>query len=183
MFNRILFILSIFLFSSTLVLASCGGSGKKETGAQDMHGKEMHNKGMMQSHDEHSGDHKMPGDKEASGHKMHHDSGEMSTLKNAEALYTCPMHPDVITADVSTPCPLCNMKLKKMSDEKVKELLSSNPRGCPMDPIVVKGDSKTENCPVCNMKLGAIKLSYHSDADFAAKPGGLSTPDCGCCES
>ncbi|NQU05731.1 MAG: hypothetical protein HQ568_06535 [Calditrichaeota bacterium] len=103
-----------------------------------------------------------------SNHDMHNDSGEMNMggtmrmegtmnkVNSAEALYDCPMHPEVISAEADTPCPLCNMKLNKMSNEEVRELHSSHLKGCPMHPIVVKGDSKTANCPVCNMKLRTI---------------------------
>lgn len=92
--------------------------------------------------------------KAPSGHTS--AGGTMHKVNTAKTLYTCPMHSEVVSAEASTPCPLCKMELKKMTGAKVKELRSSHPRGCPMDPIVVNGNTKTEKCPVCKMKLSHI---------------------------
>ncbi len=128
-------IVTILLLVTGLAIG-CGGKDKP---AEDMHA-------TMESHD----------------HDMHEEGGKMDmggtmgAVQSAEALYTCPMHSEVISADAATPCPLCKMTLNKMTDEKVKELRTSHPKGCPMDPIVTKGDSEMNNCPVCKMKLNTI---------------------------
>ncbi len=73
----------------------------------------------------------------------------------AETLYVCPMHAEVISADVEQPCPLCGMKLKAMSEEARAQLMELELNGCPMDPIVMSG-VKPADCPVCGMKLSKI---------------------------
>ena len=141
MINRIIIIAVILLVASSFVFAGCGACCKMRKAHQegDVHSHEMH--GMKH---EDSGSMKM--------------GGAMNELLTAEKLYTCPMHADVVTANAETPCPLCNMKLKEMPAEKVKELRDSHPKGCAMCSIAVKGDSKLENCPGCKMKLSAIEM-------------------------
>ncbi|RJP82624.1 MAG: hypothetical protein C4524_00495 [Candidatus Zixiibacteriota bacterium] len=39
----------------------------------------------------------------------------------AKDLYTCPMHPEFITANAEAECPQCGMKLEKLSEEKAAE--------------------------------------------------------------
>lgn len=71
----------------------------------------------------------------------------------ADTLYTCPMHPEIITDNPNARCPLCGMNLKQMPDGDVQELRASHPKGCPMDPVVYPGDSEAEKCNICGMDL------------------------------
>jgi protein-arginine kinase activator protein McsA len=80
----------------------------------------------------------------------------MNNVFTADKLYTCPMHPEVVTDNGEARCPLCGMNLKQMSDEEVTKLRESHPKGCVMDPIVVPGDSQVEKCPICGMNLKEI---------------------------
>lgn len=71
----------------------------------------------------------------------------------AKELYTCPMHPEVITDHPNADCPICGMNLAKLSDKQISSLQDSKPKGCPMDPIVVSGNHSTEDCSICGMNL------------------------------
>jgi hypothetical protein len=90
---------------------------------------------------------------------MDHAKGtSLGMIMTAENLYSCPMHSEVVAVDAETSCPICNMDLTPMSQVDVEKLRSSHPAGCPMDPIVVAGDSDTEACPICKMDLTEIQL-------------------------
>ena len=80
----------------------------------------------------------------------------LAYVYTADALYTCPAHPILISDDAEAMCPRCNAKLEKMSDEDVAELRASHPKGCASCVIVVPGDSPMENCPKCGMALVSI---------------------------
>jgi FtsP/CotA-like multicopper oxidase with cupredoxin domain len=75
--------------------------------------------------------------------------------------WTCPMHPDVVTAETGT-CPTCGMKL-----------IPQDPSSwtCPMHPDVVAAEPGT--CPACGMKLipqvaGAADSAGHSHSHDTA---------------
>jgi transcription initiation factor IIE alpha subunit len=66
----------------------------------------------------------------------------------AKFLYTCPMHPEVIT-DMPGKCPKCGMDLVK---KKVNKIYT-----CSMHPEVVS--DKPGKCPKCGMELVEKKSS------------------------
>ncbi len=84
----------------------------------------------------------------------------MGAIYSGSKLYTCPMHPEVITDNSDAKCPLCNMNLSELSAKQTKTLRMSHPKGCPMDPIVIEG-KKTENCTICKMNLRKIEMPKH----------------------
>ena len=57
-------------------------------------------------------------------------------------VYTCPMHPEIIT-DKPGICPKCGMTLVKKKTDKIYT--------CTMHPEVIS--DKPGNCPKCGMKL------------------------------
>ena len=99
------------------------------------------------------------GQKQEARQHEHAMSGKaLSSVYTADTLYTCPMHPEVVTAAADAKCPICNMNLKKMSDEAVSKLRGSHPKGCAMCNIVVSGASEMTQCPKCNMKLVEVPM-------------------------
>lgn len=147
MFYNIFKIVAVSTLISSLALVGCGGGGKTDQASKQTSHEGMSSGEMMPSHGEESTTHQM--------------EGTMDKVFTAEKLYTCPMHPEVVTADAEQNCPLCHMKLTALTDEKVTKLKSSHPKGCPMDLIVVKDDSEIDTCPVCNMKLKVIEQHDH----------------------
>jgi len=91
--------------------------------------------------------------------------GTMDVVFSAESLYSCSMHPAVVTDNPEALCPECGMKLEKMSDEKVAELRASQPKGCPMCAMVVPGDSEMEKCPTCDMELKEIHKHEQGESE------------------
>jgi hypothetical protein len=84
---------------------------------------------------------------------------ETKTEKKSEcsqtALYTCPMHPDVIQNKPGK-CPKCGMDLVKKESKTVYS--------CPMHPEVTS--DKPGKCPKCGMDLKEIKeQGMHKDND------------------
>ena len=93
----------------------------------------------------------------------------MMKVYTADSLYTCPMHPAVISADAKQDCPICGMHLKAMTAEQRKSLESTELVGCPMDPIVMPLAKDQAPCPVCGMKLSPIPVpTKQADAGPAA---------------
>ncbi len=136
--SKIVFALVIVFALSGLGYSHCGSCG---TGDKDAEKTGHSHSGMEQSM------HK----------KQTMMNGTMEKVYDAEHLYTCPMHPEVVAVDKETKCPLCNMNLAVMSDKDVKKLRSDDLKGSQMHPIVVKKESDVENCPVCEMKLVEIE--------------------------
>jgi hypothetical protein len=71
----------------------------------------------------------------------------LAVVHTADALYQCPMHPEIVTDHAAARCPECGMNLEKMSDESLAELRASNPKGCLMCAYVVPGDAEATQCP------------------------------------
>jgi transcription initiation factor IIE alpha subunit len=67
---------------------------------------------------------------------------ESKSDSTAKYVYTCPMHPEIIT-DKPGKCPKCGMTLEKKKVDKIYT--------CTMHPDVIS--DKPGNCPKCGMKL------------------------------
>jgi hypothetical protein len=67
---------------------------------------------------------------------------ESKSDSTAKYVYTCPMHPEIIT-DKPGKCPKCGMTLVKKKVDKIYT--------CTMHPDVIS--DKPGNCPKCGMKL------------------------------
>ncbi len=85
----------------------------------------------------------------------------MSDVFEADKLYQCPMHLEIVTSDSDARCPHCNMFLEEMSSEKVMELRDSHPHGCVMCPVIRPEAEKDEKCSVCGMSLQPIEHKKH----------------------
>lgn len=93
----------------------------------------------------------------------------------AEALYTCPMHAAVVSADPKLDCPLCGMHLSPLGAEARAALVAQKLVGCPMDPIVVPARNAPP-CPICGMALSAIA------APNAGTSAAAPVAPAGCCK-
>ena len=82
-------------------------------------------------------------------------------LNSAERLFTCPMHPEFVSTDSNANCPICKMQVRAMSGEQVKALRDSHPKGCLMCSMVVPGDSKMTECPMCKMEMHSLEDHDH----------------------
>jgi FtsP/CotA-like multicopper oxidase with cupredoxin domain len=75
------------------------------------------------------------------------DMGEPAVAAGGAPIYTCPMHPEVVSDDPGR-CPSCGMKL----------IAEAAPTGfaCPMHPDVTSATA--DRCPECGMKLIPARL-------------------------
>ncbi|MBC8367159.1 hypothetical protein H8E52_07105 [bacterium] len=113
--------------------------------------------------------------------KMQFPDATMEKAYQAEALYTCPMHSEVISDDVELECPICGMDLKQMVEEKVVELRSQELFGCPMCAIVRSGEAVEEGCTVCGMNLLAIPHNCESLHDNHDETSLMKVGEGACC--
>lgn len=84
----------------------------------------------------------------------------------AKALYSCPMHPEIVSTDAEAVCGACNMNLQVMSDKQMHVLLHSDPKGCSMCSVVMPGDAEQTDC-ACGMKLTTLNAPSMSPAHSA----------------
>ena len=73
---------------------------------------------------------------------------EAGNMRQAGALYTCPMHPEFVSDNPKVRCPECEMKLVKKKDVPAGTQLYT----CPMHPEFVS-DNPKDRCSICEMKL------------------------------
>ncbi len=89
---------------------------------------------------------------------------EMDFEATEGAVYSCPMHPDVVSEEPGR-CPQCGMKLLPMEAPETTYV-------CPMHPDVTS--DSPDRCPECGMKLVPAHLvdtSQHAGHDMHAAPG------------
>jgi FtsP/CotA-like multicopper oxidase with cupredoxin domain len=89
-----------------------------------------------------------------------------TSARATASLWTCPMHPDVISAEPGT-CPQCGMKLIPAA--------ATQAWTCPMHPEVASAEPGT--CPQCGMKLVPNSEAAPADAHHESEHGGHSAHD------
>jgi len=104
-------------------------------------------------------------------HSKMHKSSDTLLVKGAQQatekeMYTCPMHPKVMS-DKPGKCPQCGMALKKKGSSKVKT--QSVSYVCPMHSEVVS--DKPGTCSKCGMKLRKAKTSTDIKSDHKNRKG------------
>jgi len=77
----------------------------------------------------------------------HHHQHKPVEASGKEAIYTCPMHPEV-QQDHPGDCPKCGMALEPLTPTSIQ---SKTQYTCPMHPEIVRDESG--NCPKCGMAL------------------------------
>ena len=73
---------------------------------------------------------------------------DMGVPEGVDVVYTCPMHPEVVSEEPGS-CPKCGMKLLAQAAEETTY-------ACPMHPEVTS--DKPDRCPKCGMKLVSAAL-------------------------
>lgn len=81
--------------------------------------------------------------------------GDQKAIGGHAAQYTCPMHPEIVTAEPGS-CPKCGMAL-----EAIVSINLATEYFCPMDPEVVS--DKPGSCPKCGMALEPKTPSLEED--------------------
>ena len=79
---------------------------------------------------------------------MHQQKKEVPTKKATKVIYTCTMHPEIVS-DKPGKCPVCKMDLvkKEVSTKELAKMVYT----CPMHPVVAS--VKPGKCPICKMNL------------------------------
>lgn len=97
-----------------------------------------------------------PAGQHASSHNAaQHEQHAPTSHKEIQPLYTCPMHPKVIS-DKPGRCPECGMNLvPKAKETTVATDAEKTSYVCPMHPNIVS--DRPGNCPICGMNLVLVK--------------------------
>ena len=89
-------------------------------------------------------------------------SADPKPSNEREAVYTCPMHPQIRQAKPG-PCPICGMALELVIDPVAMTGKRRTEYFCPMDPDIVQDHPGA--CPKCGMALQPRPLGFAADAD------------------
>ena len=95
--------------------------------------------------------------------KMRAGAEAAHSSDHTESLWSCPMHPEVISLDPEDRCPDCGMFLEARpgDPEELRSLRGAPPTAqpgqytCPMHPEVISDDAG--RCPDCNMFLEQVE--------------------------
>ncbi len=95
---------------------------------------------------------------------MSHDKADKppmtktDSLMTAKTLYTCPMHPEFVSANKNEKCTICGMKTEKMSDEKMAEFHANQAKqtaGQKMDHAAMTDSTHSGMSGMCPMMDGS----------------------------
>jgi Cu+-exporting ATPase len=92
----------------------------------------------------------------------HDQSANARPSSKREAVYTCPMHPQIRQSKPG-PCPICGMALELVIDASAMTAGRAAEYFCPMDPDILQDHPGA--CPKCGMALQPRPLGLAADTD------------------
>ncbi len=90
-------------------------------------------------------------------HHGHHDPKTSAQVVDESAIYTCPMHPEVVQQGPGS-CPKCGMALELKG---VPLVATKTQYTCPMHPEIIQ--DHPGSCPKCGMALEAMTVELEED--------------------
>lgn len=102
------------------------------------------------------------------------DATPMEAVYTSERLYSCVMHPELVTL-TEMDCPLCaGMKMTLVDSTRVASIHLTDMKCCPHCMISLPAISNLSECPICKMPFVAVNRSVEPQnltTESSAKAG------------